>query len=568
MKPTHQPPVWLSLLGLPALLACTAELAGSPSGAGANQSGGGASGIGGAPVGVSPGPGGPGTDCATVAPAADQPRRLNRTELTRLAAEVLGVQGEPFARLVNDRNAKTNASLTVATGFIDDYEAAANDVATAFVSTTYQAGACTGAGAASCALGVLEPYLERLARRPLLAARRAGLERVLASGVEQELPIEEVLIGALTAYLLSPETLFVGTQVTSTPGVQLLDSYSVAERLALAIWSSVPDAELLAAAAADQLQPGAGLEPQIERMLSAPGRGAGYLASLAESYLHLSTLESIGAGEPPAGVDAVAWPGLTRAMAQESQSFLDHLFAGDLGISELLDARYAFLNRPLGSHYGIAVPPGLGEAFERVELPVDSPFQGLLTAGSLLVPTHKDGVPEIFRGKELNYLFACVELPVPASPEIQEQINAQLNDVGATQAQKYELRNSQAACTGCHQRMDPLGKAFNAFDTAGRYASTDANGSPIDTEASYEGALVAGPADVARLLKAKSFGACVASYVLGPMIHQALNINDASGWCAVEKVLASAGAENPGLYTLVTSALASDALRRRVIGSE
>jgi len=503
-----------------------------------------------------------------VTPAADQPRRLNRTELTHLAADVLGVEGEPFVRLVNDRNAKTNASLSVSTGFIDDYEAGATAVAQAFVARSYQAGSCQGSGAQACALAVLEPYLERLGRRPLSAERRTGLERLVASGIMLGLPMEEVLAGALTAYLLSPETLFVGTRVSSAPGVQWLDGYGVAERLALAIWSSAPDAELLAAAAAGLLEPGRGLEQHVARMLSAPGLGERYLSSFVESYLHLSTLESIGAGAPPTGIDSAAWPALTRTMAQESHSFVAHLFNGNLGVSDLLDARYGFLNRPLASHYGIAVPASLGDGFERVELAADSPFQGLLTQGALLVPTHKDGVPEIFRGKELNYLFACVELPVPASADIQAQINDQLNDAEATQAEKYASRNSQAACVGCHQQMDPLGKVFNGFDTAGRYSVTDPSGAVIDTQASYDGTPVTGPGDVARLLKGKNFKECVTSYVLGPMIHQALNIADAHGWCAVEKVLQNVGAENPGLKSLVVSSLSSDALRRRVVGSE
>jgi cytochrome c551/c552 len=254
-------------------------------------------------------------------------------------------------------------------------------------------------------------------------------------------------------------------------------------------------------------------------------------------------------------------------MAQESQSFVHHLFTSNSSIVDMLEARYAFLNRPLASHYGIAVPDTLGDAFERVELPTGSPFRGLITQGALLVPTHKDGVPEIFRGKELNYLFACVELPVPASADIQAQISDQLNDTEATQAEKYAARNSQPACVGCHQRMDPLGKAFNAFDTAGRYSLTEASGAPIDTQASYDGVNLSGPADVAQLFKSKNFAQCVTSYVLGPMIHQALNIADAHGWCAVEKVLARAGTEQPGLRSIVTAALASDALRQRVIAA-
>ena len=99
---------------------------------------------------------------------------------------------------------------------------------------------------------------------------------------------------------------------------------------------------------------------------------------------------------------------------------------------------------------------------------------------------------------------ACV-LPVP--PE---------QPAGSTARERFAQHSSDAACTGCHQMMDPLGFGFENYDGIGRYREFE-EGHAIDATGMVNaGGDANGPFDGAielseRLSESRTFHACMTS---------------------------------------------------------
>jgi len=138
--------------------------------------------------------------------------------------------------------------------------------------------------------------------------------------------------------LTSPEFLF----LTPAPGE--LDQFSLAARLSLFLWKSVPDEELYAVAGKGKLSDPAVLRKQVNRMLG-DDRAKRFVTDFCRQWLRLSEIDATS--------------------------------PKDLGVANLVDSKFAFLNRRLADHYRIKGVKG--QTIKRVSLPSDSVRGGLLT---------------------------------------------------------------------------------------------------------------------------------------------------------------------------------------------
>ena len=155
--------------------------------------------------------------------------------------------------------------------------------------------------------------------------------------------------------------------------------------------------------------------------------------------------------------------------------FLDDVVWNENGSLEtIFTAPYTFVNGPLAQYYGI---PGVtGSAF--VKAPVDTTQRsGLLTQGGFLASQAKPNqTSPVHRGKFVREQFLCQQLP-PPPPNV--QIIPPALSPTLTTRQRFTQHSADAACTPCHQLMDPIGLGFETFDGAGMYRSME-NGQPID----------------------------------------------------------------------------------------
>jgi hypothetical protein len=291
----------------------------------------------------------------------------------------------------------------------------------------------------------------------------------------------------------------------------------LASRLSFFLWSSIPDDELLAVAAAGELQEPRTLERQVRRML-ADSRSRALVENFAGQWLKLRELDDALPQDP--GFD----PSLRAAFRRETELLFEHLLGSDRSVVELLDARYTFLDERVARHYGI---DGVrGSYFRRVELPADSPRRGLLGHGSILTATSvADRTSPVVRGAWIVENLLGAEVP-PPPPGVEADLSGARSPAEAiTLRQRMEAHRTDPVCASCHQLIDPFGFALERFDLIGRWRDEDA-GEPVDASAVLvDGTAIDGPADLRTALLDRSdafvtaFTEKLLTYALGRILE-------------------------------------------------
>lgn len=496
-------------------------------------------------------------------PGPDQPRRLNRTELNNIALDVLGLDSEPFAGLTSSgdvADSKVGHRLVVSDAWVSTYVSGADDAALAYVQREGLASQCEAQGA-DCTRSFLEPLASQLLRRPVTAERMDSLVAIVQTALDNDLTLESGIVSAIAALFITPDFLYIGTNVGPEPGVYALDGYDIATRLALALWSSAPDAVLLDAAERGDLDTSDGIRTQVDRMLADPEKGPRFIDGWANSYLFLSKLDDAGA-EAPEGADITqeAWVALLADMKVEAVEAMRHAFEEGEDIDFLVDPGVMFINERLASHYGIEGVEG--EEFRMVEVGPDTPYGGLLTTGQSLISNND----LIHRGVGVLNNYLCVPIGAPSDEATLSRIAEQLES-GLTEEEMVEVRLNDNACAGCHTAIDPIGTAFTQFDALGRHRILDDDGQPISNEQVYYGQPIKGPQSVRDLVLESNYEECFVPALLGPLSNREMRSTDEADACATESLLESVDGDL-NLRNIVVAALTSGTFRTRVVGEQ
>jgi mono/diheme cytochrome c family protein len=331
---------------------------------------------------------------------------------------------------------------------------------------------------------------------------------------------------ALYRILLSPHFLF-RVEIdppNAPPGTTYaINEYELASRLSYFLWNSMPDDELFSLAEKRQLRQN--LEAQVRRMIKDP-KSASFLHGFAEQWLTLRKIE-LSSPDPKLFPDFNS--ALRQAMIQESLLFFEALVREDRSIPDLLDADFTFVNEQLARHYGI---PGVtGKEFVRVKAPANR--GGILTHASILtLASNATRTSPVKRGKfVLEQLLNSPPPPPPPEldiPELEDQ-----KQLKGTLRQQMEQHREKAICASCHQRMDPIGFAFENFDAVGVWRDKDGPAAIDASGVLPDGRKFNGPEGLKRILREDKdvFVRCVTekmlTYALGrglePYDHRAVN---------------------------------------------
>lgn len=253
-------------------------------------------------------------------------------------------------------------------------------------------------------------------------------------------------------------------------------SQEIANRLALLLWDSPPDASLLEDARRNRLTSPATLERQIRRMLD-DERARAFVARFFFAWLGLDQLAK-------ADPDKAHFPdydvSLRDAMVTETELFLLSQLREDLDPIELWNANYTFLNAQLARHYGV---PGItGARFGRVALPTPE-RAGLLGQGSVLMVTsrHQHGTDAGFTSPAARSVWVRMHFlginPPRAFPNAQP-VKPELPITPQTRTLPAQ------PCVNCHRNFFPLGYALENFDPIGRWRTHDQAG-PVDASGAF-----------------------------------------------------------------------------------
>jgi mono/diheme cytochrome c family protein len=326
----------------------------------------------------------------------------------------------------------------------------------------------------ACAKDILTAVARRAYRKPVadvdlepvlsffdLGRREGGFERGVQMGIER--------------ILASPQFMFrlERDPVGAAPGVPYrISDLELASRLSFFLWSSVPDDELLAVAAAGKLKDPAMLERQTRRMLADPKAGA-LVSNFAGQWLQLRNVRSV---QPNSDEFPDFDDNLRQAFKRETELFFESIMREDRNVLDLLRADYTFVNERLALHYGI--PNIRGSRFRRVTV-TDDARKGLLGQGSILaVTSHAERTSPVVRGKWVleNILGTPPAPPPPDVPALKDPAEGQKP---RTMREQMAEHRANPVCASCHKVMDPIGFALENFDAVGAWRTREPGG-PID----------------------------------------------------------------------------------------
>ena len=200
-------------------------------------------------------------------------------------------------------------------------------------------------------------------------------------------------------------------------------------------------------------------------------------------------------------------PIVHESIVQETRAFVTELVCKDLGVTQLIDSDFLFVNGRLGRHYfaeefrgrrasssrspdtadrpktTIKIPPGLtlGFGLQKIPRPPDSSRGGLLTQAAIMKVT-ADGstTSPVLRGVFVNERILGTHDPPPPTgvPAIEPDVRG-----AVTIRDQLGKHRSSESCWSCHRIIDPPGLVLENFDPVGKWRSRYAGGTgtPVDS---------------------------------------------------------------------------------------
>jgi mono/diheme cytochrome c family protein len=307
---------------------------------------------------------------------------------------------------------------------------------------------------------LLEAFLPRVFRRSVAADEVTRYAAIVEARLTAGDTFSVALQRAYTTALCSTNFLFRNEE----PG--LLDDRRLATRLALWLWNSIPDDELLAVAVAGTLREPTVMAAQVDRMLADP-KCDRFVSDFLDQWLKLDTIDDTTPDRrlypEVAALYAGMMPYVRESMLQESRAFFRDMLERNLSADHVVRSDFAMLNEMLARLYGI---PGVeGSAIRRVPLPSGSKRGGFLTQAAVLkVSANGTTTSPVVRGAFVNerLLGQPIPPPPPGIPTIDPDTR------GATTIRDQLAKHrSDLSCAGCHAKLDPPGFALEAFDAIG-----------------------------------------------------------------------------------------------------
>jgi hypothetical protein len=323
-------------------------------------------------------------------------------------------------------------------------------------------------------LDALAAFAEKAYRRPLTAKEKADLRALYGAVRAKGASHDEAFRGVLARVFVAPAFLFRIEEAPSGKNPAPVNDFELATRLSYFLWSSQPDGELRALAAAGKLRDPQVLAGQVERMTK-DARALALAVEFGTQFIHVRGFD--GFNEKNEKLFPAFTPELRKAMYEESILFFLDLFQNNRPVTSLLDADHTYLNESLAKHYGI---PGVtGPQWRKVDGVRKYGRGGILGLAS--VQAKQSGASRtspVLRGNWVVETLLGEKLPKPP-PNVPQLPEAEGADKLTTR-QLVERHVSDPSCAGCHVRIDPFGFALEKYDPIGRLRDKEVTGLPID----------------------------------------------------------------------------------------
>ncbi len=329
----------------------------------------------------------------------------------------------------------------------------------------------------------LQNFAERAFRRPLSTEERQGVADFYQTlRKEDGLGHEDAVRDAVVAVLMSPRFCYRLDLPGEGGNIRPLSDYDLASRLSYSLWASMPDEELLSCAATGELHKPEVLTAQAGRMLR-DDRVRGMASEFAGNWLDFRRFEehnSVDRGRFPAFDDE-----LRRSMFEEPIRFFLDVVRNDRPAAQFLDGKHTFVNAPLARHYGIPAPEAGPDQWVRIDDATQYGRGGLLPMAVFLTKNAPGlRTSPVKRGYWVvkRLLGENIPPPPPNVPELPAD-EASLGE--RTLRETLARHRADKACSGCHERFDSIGLAFEGYGPVGEARTLDLGGRPVDARATF-----------------------------------------------------------------------------------
>jgi len=505
-------------------------------------------------------------------------RRLSASQYRHTIADVFGpdivVSGrfEPIVRPEHGLLAAGARAAAISPAGIEQYDAMARNIAAQVFAESRRsqfvrcAPSDEKSADAACASEVLTPIGRYLFRRPLTTQEQAFYVKLATDTVANTGSFYKSLELSLAAMLTSPKFLYVIETAEPDPrrkGELRLDNYSRATRLAMLLWDSSPNEQLLSLAAKGKLTNQRELEATAAEMVQS-GRFKDGVRAFFSDMLLFEKFDELAK-------DPLVYPyfntDVFNALPEQMlRTIVDHLVTQNGDYRQLFTTNRTFMNRALGPVY--QVPVSASSGWIPYQFSPNDDRAGLLgQAGFLALYSHSGRSSPTLRGRAVRELLMCQPVPNPPGNVNFTAVQDTESRENPTARDRLELHSTDPVCAGCHKITDPIGLSLERFDGIGstRYYE---NGAVID---------VSGGMDAAKFMGATGLGRSMAA---NPQTTQCVSnraIEFATGRPVEDEALVNAvdqqfGAERysiralfmkvatmPAAYQITTTPLGTDA---------
>lgn len=408
--------------------------------------------------------------------------------------------------------------------------------------------------------------------RPLTAEEVAAYGKLAREGVAT-LGRDDALALAFQALLQAPQFLFrpeIGDPIPGQPAVARLTPYELATALSFALTDAPPDQELWDAATKGELATPTQVAAHVTRLLGAVAETAPAkdgkpattepLASGAREFLvqYFEMQRVLNAPKPDEDHCKYGRPRVLKDAKLVIEDILGTNARKDF-VKTMLTSDVQYYGCDSSRIFGITQEPKM----DTVKLMTPPGTRaGLLTHPAFLAAfANFDETAPVKRGKFVNESLLCrhvPEVPIGVVPQLPPK-------TPTTQARdRLSLHSKDPSCAACHSMMDPIGLAFEVYDTYGKYRTIDAT-KPINASGTLSGTDVDGPYKDAielslRLSDSRQVRQCFIRHGLRYFMGREESEFDGCTLEAAEKAYQDGGGD---YYAFVTTLLASPSFVNR-----
>lgn len=316
---------------------------------------------------------------------------------------------------------------------------------------------------------ILLPFATKAYRRFLSTDEQDQLldffEKIYFQNWKDRKAFNKAIQASLKSMLISPHFLYRFEVNLPSEQPYAINNFELATRLSYLLWSSTPDETLLNVAYRENLQDPEVLRREALRLME-DEKFKRFSKSFAPQWLGIEELLHSPKSDP------IQFPemdeSLRFAMVQEVVELFQYAFE-QRNLISLLDSDYTIINERLAKHYDLI---GIkGDHFRPVEHR-DNTRGGILGTAAVLTSTSLPlRTSPVLRGQwVLDEILGEPAAPPPPDVPALEVAKSKVHNELDLRA-LLEQHREAPECSGCHQKMDPLGLSLENFDAIGRWRS-------------------------------------------------------------------------------------------------